>query len=72
MIYMLLSEDPSRFGDPIAGECIKENWRGFYSGYKEAMGVAERDHGRPIPWMQIDKAWFSGNLGYVIYTIRPL
>lgn len=71
-MYELTSENLSGLGSSMGSERTHTNWRKFFASVDAAKAFAETDYGKPIKWQERGETATSGDLLYVMYTIRPV
>lgn len=76
IFYELVSENLTNLGGPMGMEYTFDNWRKSFSSLEKAKSYAEKDYKyqkeRPISWQQQNDRWCSGDLSFVMYTIKEV
>jgi hypothetical protein len=71
-MYELKSINLSHIGGPMGTEYTRTNWRRYFKTLKGAKTAAENDYSKNIDWKKTDGEIHSGDLLYVMYTIKKL
>lgn len=71
-IYELLSENLSHLGGPMGSEYTTDNWRKHFDDVELAKKYAEKDFKNKIKWQKSPSGYCSGDLHFVMYTIKKL
>lgn len=72
-VYKLVSEDLSGLGSSMGTEHTSVNWERFFIDANDAKEYAQKDYRSEIKWKRHGKGgWISGDLRFVMYTIRPI
>ena len=69
-MFELTSEDLPILGVPSGSEYTTDNYRKFFKTVAAAKAFAEKEYKKPIKWTNRDGEYCSGDLNYVMYTIR--
>lgn len=78
IIYELVSEDLTHLGGRMGTEYTTENWHYLFETIGAAKAYAEKDYRyqkeTPIQWYHSIGSHYdcSGDLHYVMYTIKPV
>lgn len=74
-MYQLIAEDLSHLGGPMGSEYTTEMFRRFFTTLDKAKEAANRHYNRdmkrgPIKWEKDGRGVTSGDLSWVMYTIK--
>ena len=71
-MYCLTSENLTHLGGMMGSERTSTNFTKFFIDPEKAKKFAEKDFKKSIEWSKRDKGFTSGDLMYVMYTIKPV
>lgn len=71
-VFELTSENLSGLGGPMGTERTYDNWRKLFYDVEVAKAHAVIDYGKAIKWQTETNRIHSGDLGYVMYTIKEV
>ncbi len=79
MLFELVSENLTHLGGPMGTEETWNNWSKFFTTIEAAKEFAEKDYQKEshkkeerITWTKNKTEFCSGDLSFVMYTIRPV
>lgn len=70
-LWELVSEDLTHLGGPMGTEYATEIFRRKFYTLEGAKRFAQEDYSGEIEWKRDRKGWTSGDMGHVMYEIRP-